>query len=52
MKTNNKAVLVAGCGKGKSCRIGLYVQPYSSTRDQFSKYADDAIKRLKEDNKK
>lgn len=40
-----------GCGRGKSCRVDLYVQPYSSTRDQFTKYADEAIKRLKEDNK-
>lgn len=50
MKT--KIQITNGCGRGKSCRIGLYVQPYSSTRDQFIKYSEDAIKRLKEDNKK
>lgn len=50
MKTNNKTI-VAGCGKGRSCRVDLYVQPYSSTREQFIRYSEESIKRLKEDNK-
>lgn len=38
-----------GCGKGKSCSVDLYIQPYASTKEQFNQYADDRGRQLKED---
>jgi hypothetical protein len=31
-------IIVFGCGKGKKCSIGLYIQPSGMTKEAFSKY--------------
>ena len=40
-------------GKGKkcSCKIGLYVQPYSATREQFKIYKEKGNREYHEDTK-
>lgn len=47
--TNYSMYVTCGCGKGTKCSVGLYVLPYSATREITTKYVKDRIKTFKED---
>ena len=44
-----KTKIVSGKGKKCGCKIGLYVQPYAATREQFKVYRDKGNREYHED---